>query len=279
MTTTPSRPSRPSIRGSTSRPTARASPPRSRPTRPPPSRYRAKVDQWVNGSDIWGYNAWNAALLGQLTGEAKYCEKSVATVEEQVVAAEAKIAGGSGSGGRERQLPRDRRARRRPRAGLRLVLREPLRVAAHALDGLREPGDLERVEPERGRVGRLQDLVERVVGRQPVEQLLLLVPPRDDARRAREQGRERSGRRLDRALPRRQDPRPAGPDVRGRSRRRRLARRHGLRRVDAPAVRALRHVEGDDRRVARDQDHAHARVAPRVHSPDRADARSRRSHR
>ena len=61
---------------------------------PAAARYRAKVDQWVNGSDIWGYNAWNAALLGQLTGEAQYCEKSVAAVEEQVVAAEARIAGG-----------------------------------------------------------------------------------------------------------------------------------------------------------------------------------------
>ena len=61
---------------------------------PAASRYRAKVDQWVNGSDIWGYNSWNAALLGQLTGEAKYCEKSVATVEGQVLAAEAKIAAG-----------------------------------------------------------------------------------------------------------------------------------------------------------------------------------------
>lgn len=61
---------------------------------PAAKRYRAKVDQWINGSDIWGYNSWNAALLGQLTGDAKYCTKAVATVEAQVVAAEAKIAAG-----------------------------------------------------------------------------------------------------------------------------------------------------------------------------------------
>ena len=59
---------------------------------PAAARYKAKVDQWVAGSDIWGFQAWNGALLGQLTGQAKYCAKSIAVVEAQVAAAEAKIA-------------------------------------------------------------------------------------------------------------------------------------------------------------------------------------------
>ena len=59
---------------------------------PAATRFKAKVDQWVGGSDIWGFEAWNAALLGQLTGNAAYCTKAVASVEAQVSAAEAKIA-------------------------------------------------------------------------------------------------------------------------------------------------------------------------------------------
>jgi len=58
----------------------------------PATRFKSLVDQWVAGSDIWGFSAWNAALLGQLTGSATYCTKAVATIEAQVVAAEAKIA-------------------------------------------------------------------------------------------------------------------------------------------------------------------------------------------
>ena len=56
------------------------------------TRFKATVDQWVAGADIWGFSAWNAALLGQLTGNATYCTKAVAAVEAQVVAAEAQIA-------------------------------------------------------------------------------------------------------------------------------------------------------------------------------------------
>lgn len=61
---------------------------------PAASKFRAKVDQWIGGASIWGFQAWNAALLGQLTGNTTYCAKAVATVEAQVVAAEAKIAAG-----------------------------------------------------------------------------------------------------------------------------------------------------------------------------------------
>ncbi len=59
---------------------------------PAASKFRTKVDQWVAGSDIWGFQAWNGALLGQLTGKASYCTKAIAVVEAQVVAAAAKIA-------------------------------------------------------------------------------------------------------------------------------------------------------------------------------------------
>jgi hypothetical protein len=56
------------------------------------TRFQAIVDQWMAGADIWGFEAWNAALLAQLTGSTGYCTKAVATIERQVVAAEAKIA-------------------------------------------------------------------------------------------------------------------------------------------------------------------------------------------
>jgi hypothetical protein len=54
--------------------------------------FKATVDEWMAGADIWGFETWNAALLAQLTGSAAYCTKAVATIERQVVAAEAKIA-------------------------------------------------------------------------------------------------------------------------------------------------------------------------------------------
>ncbi|MBL9014467.1 MAG: hypothetical protein JNL83_09835, partial [Myxococcales bacterium] len=57
-------------------------------------KFRAKVDQWLSGASIWGFQAWNGALLGTLTGNQAYCTKAIAQVEAQVVAAEAKIAAG-----------------------------------------------------------------------------------------------------------------------------------------------------------------------------------------
>jgi hypothetical protein len=62
---------------------------------PAASRFRAKVDQWMAGSDIWGFQAWNAALMSQLTGDTAYCTKAVSKIETQVAAAEAKIASGA----------------------------------------------------------------------------------------------------------------------------------------------------------------------------------------
>ncbi len=60
----------------------------------PAARWKAKVDQWVAGSDLWGFGAWNGALLGALTSNPAYCTKAVSVVEAQVVAAEARIAAG-----------------------------------------------------------------------------------------------------------------------------------------------------------------------------------------
>ena len=57
--------------------------------------FRSKVDAWTNGADLWGFQAWNAALLGQLTGDARYCTRAIAEVEHQVSDAEAAIARGA----------------------------------------------------------------------------------------------------------------------------------------------------------------------------------------
>jgi len=61
---------------------------------PAATRFKSIVDQWMGGADLWGFSAWNAALIGQLTGNATYCTKAVATIESQVSTAEGKIAAG-----------------------------------------------------------------------------------------------------------------------------------------------------------------------------------------
>ncbi len=60
----------------------------------PATRFRAAVDRFVNGENIWGFQVWNAALLGPLTGDPKYCAKSVAAVDATVASEEALIASG-----------------------------------------------------------------------------------------------------------------------------------------------------------------------------------------
>ncbi|MBV8755813.1 MAG: heparinase II/III family protein [Deltaproteobacteria bacterium] len=62
---------------------------------PTASRFKTTVDSYVAGSDIWGFGAWNAALMGQLTGQSKYCTKAIAVVQQQVSDAEAAIAAGN----------------------------------------------------------------------------------------------------------------------------------------------------------------------------------------
>jgi hypothetical protein len=61
---------------------------------PAATRFKSIADQWVGGGDVYNFSAWNAALVGQLTGNATYCTKAVATIEAQVTAAEAQISAG-----------------------------------------------------------------------------------------------------------------------------------------------------------------------------------------
>src|SRR5262249_39836456 len=52
------------------------------------------ADGWIGGENLWGFHAWTAALVGVLTGDAKYCTAAVAAVDKQVTAAESAIAAG-----------------------------------------------------------------------------------------------------------------------------------------------------------------------------------------
>ncbi len=61
---------------------------------PAATRFLSMVDGWVGGDDIWGFNVWNAALAGQLTGDAKYCRAAITAIERQVSAAESAISSG-----------------------------------------------------------------------------------------------------------------------------------------------------------------------------------------
>jgi hypothetical protein len=61
---------------------------------PAATRFRTQVDNWLAGVDIWGFRAWNGALMSQLTGNSAYCTKAVAVVQAQVTAAETAIAAG-----------------------------------------------------------------------------------------------------------------------------------------------------------------------------------------
>jgi hypothetical protein len=62
---------------------------------PAATRFRAVVDRWVSGSNIYGFQIWNAALMGALTGDSKYCAKAVSAIDAQVADEEAKIAAGA----------------------------------------------------------------------------------------------------------------------------------------------------------------------------------------
>ena len=62
---------------------------------PAATRFRDVVDRWVGGASIYGFQIWNAALMGALTGDAMYCDRAVATIDDQVAAEEARIAAGA----------------------------------------------------------------------------------------------------------------------------------------------------------------------------------------
>ena len=63
--------------------------------RPAATRRRQAVDRWVGGSDIYGFAAANAALIGQLTGDGKYCAAAVADADKRVADAQKQIDGGT----------------------------------------------------------------------------------------------------------------------------------------------------------------------------------------
>ncbi len=58
------------------------------------ARFRSTVDQWVGGANLWGFQAWHGALLGQLTGDPKYCARAITAIDQQVSAAESAAAAG-----------------------------------------------------------------------------------------------------------------------------------------------------------------------------------------
>ena len=56
-------------------------------------RFKTVVDSWLGGNDL-GLSAWHAALMGQLTGDPKYCAKAISVVDSMVTTAESAIASG-----------------------------------------------------------------------------------------------------------------------------------------------------------------------------------------
>ncbi|CAN5308489.1 hypothetical protein BH11MYX1_BH11MYX1_08800 [soil metagenome] len=61
---------------------------------PAAARFKTVVDSWIGGNDL-GLSAWQAALLGQLTSDPKYCAKAVGVVETMVTTAQAAISSGN----------------------------------------------------------------------------------------------------------------------------------------------------------------------------------------
>ncbi|MGH2958453.1 MAG: hypothetical protein ACRDKE_02530, partial [Solirubrobacterales bacterium] len=57
-------------------------------------RFRNMVDSEVEGTDHYGFQPWFAALMGQLTGDPKYCTLAVSRTEDWVAGEEALIAAG-----------------------------------------------------------------------------------------------------------------------------------------------------------------------------------------
>ncbi len=57
-------------------------------------RFKNIVDAQVGGGDIYAFEAWNAALVSQLTGDTSYCDFAVRQIDETVREEEQLIAGG-----------------------------------------------------------------------------------------------------------------------------------------------------------------------------------------
>ncbi len=49
--------------------------------------FKNVFDRWMGGDDIWGFSAWNAALVGNLVGDTSYCAQAIATDDAEVTAA------------------------------------------------------------------------------------------------------------------------------------------------------------------------------------------------
>ncbi len=57
-------------------------------------RLKASADRWVSGTEVWGFQGWHAALIGQLTGDPKYCAAAVEAIDTQVRDAATEVARG-----------------------------------------------------------------------------------------------------------------------------------------------------------------------------------------
>jgi hypothetical protein len=57
-------------------------------------RFKEMVDAELGGADLYEFRGWYAALIGQITGDARYCEYAVALVDEFVRTEESAIDGG-----------------------------------------------------------------------------------------------------------------------------------------------------------------------------------------
>ncbi len=60
----------------------------------PAVRFRDMVDGQMGGGDYWGFEAYYAALLGALTGEANYCTYAITSVDDWVTSEEQRIGAG-----------------------------------------------------------------------------------------------------------------------------------------------------------------------------------------
>ena len=248
---------------------------------PAGQRFQKMVDGWVAGQDVYAFPRWNAALLGQLTGDPKYCAAAVASIDKDVMAAEQAIAGGSApdvAGDDYLQIGADDR---RPRAGLRLVLRRRAGRSRRARGSRYANQAVSNVwNPDSRDLGRQGDAVVGLGDRRPERQLLLLVPARDDA--ARPRGARRAARDANAWLTEFHDTKLMGElvptfdmDLVGGGSREGTG--YGV------AMRELFELydlwQGSTGEVIATKTAAHPRVDAVVHPPDAADARPRRADR
>jgi hypothetical protein len=61
---------------------------------PAATRFRDMVENQLSGGDVYAYESWYSALMGQLTDDPKYCADAIQRVDDWVTDEEAQIAGG-----------------------------------------------------------------------------------------------------------------------------------------------------------------------------------------